>query len=177
MHGDARAPRVGEKAPEPELADEAGRRSSFSSVGGGRPLVVIVFRGPRDAAGLSLLRAYRDDTLAFWRAGARICALGPGEPAEMRWLRRERGFAFPLLSARGPGALAAAGFPAGNPVLLLDGDGVVRHRGSGDAATPEVLLSIVRRGGARRSRPSIGNRLAGLGHAVQHAFRALRPAR
>jgi hypothetical protein len=62
-------------------------------------------------------------------------------------------------------------------VFLLDGDGTVKHRALGDAAAPEVVLFILRRGGARRSRPGLRERARLFAHALQHALRTLRPAR
>jgi hypothetical protein len=62
-------------------------------------------------------------------------------------------------------------------VFLLDGAGTVKHRALGDAAAPQTVLSILRRGGARRSRPGLRERGRLFAHAVQHALHTLRPAR
>ena len=62
------------------------------------PILVLVFGGLDDAAGIRLLRDYRDATLPVVRAGAFICAIGPAEPAALRYLRSQCGFAFPMLS-------------------------------------------------------------------------------
>lgn len=174
---DGRAPRVGEKAPDLALVDEEGKRKTLSSLAGRKPLVLLLFCGPDDRDGLRLLRQYRDDTLAFWHAGAVICAVGPVEPGALRYLRSERGLAFPVLADPDGAALASRGMLQRPGVFLLDGDGTVKHRAYGEAAAPEAVLSIIRRGGARRSRPSLGERARLFTHAVQHAFHTLRPAR
>src|ERR1700693_1173275 len=94
MHAwDGRAPKVGEKAPDLSLLDQAGKPKALSSVGRGKPLVVLVFPGTEDVPGRRLLREYRDDTLAVWRAGAVICAIAPVDPAALRYLKSERALA------------------------------------------------------------------------------------
>jgi hypothetical protein len=54
---------------------------------------------------------------------------------------------------------------------------VVKQRAVGAAAAPDAVVSILRRGGVRRIRPGLRERVAHLAHVVQHAFRTLRPAR
>jgi peroxiredoxin len=173
---DGRAPKVGERAPDLQLFDEAGKRVLLSGLARSRPLVLLIFGGPQDARGLQLLRDYRDETLAFWRAGAALCAVGPADPAEMRYLRDERGFGFRLLADPSGAALARWGVQASS-VFLLDGDFVVRQRAPADRAAPDTILSIIWRGGAKRTRPKARERLAQFAQSLQHAFRALRPAR
>jgi peroxiredoxin len=174
---DGRAPGVGEKAPDLALVDQEGKRKTLPAISGRKPLVLLVFSGLEDRDGLRLLLEYRDDTLAIWRAGAALCAIGPVEPATLRHLRSERGVGFPLLADPGGAVLASHGMLEGPGVFLLDGDGIVKHRARGDAAAPDAILSILRRGGARRSRPGLRERARGFAHALQHAFRTLRPAR
>jgi len=174
MPWDARAPKVGEKAPDLQLLDEAGRQRTLSSVAGRRALVLIVFTGLRDEPGLDLLRDYRDDTLAIWRAGARLCAVTAAKPAQLRYLRSQRGFGFPLLADPGGGAMAAWGLAGKDAVLLLDRGLVVHHRGVGEAAAPSTILSILRRGGARPRRRRWPARIAAAAQALQHAFRPRR---
>ena len=178
MPWDARAPKTGEKAPDLELLDEAGKRIPLSSIAHRRALVVLLLSGVRDEAALRLLGDYRDDTLAIWRAGARICAIAPASPAQLGYLRSLRGYAFPLLADPGYEAISTWGLSGKDAVFLLDRDLVVHHRGAQEAAAPDTILSILRRGGARRRRSSFSARFANFGHTVQHAFRtALRPAR
>lgn len=177
MPWEARAPKVGEKAPDLELLDQAGEPVTLSSVAGRHPLVLIAFSGLHEAAGLRLLCDYRDDTLAIWRAGARLCAIGPATPAQLQYLKSARGFGFPLLADPGGAAMSGWGLTGREAVFLLDRDLVVRHRAALEDAAPETMLSIVRRGGARAHRPTFAQRMAHFSHAVQHAFRALRPVR
>jgi peroxiredoxin len=174
---DARAPKVGEQAADLELLDEAGRPVELSGIGRRAPLLVLVFSGLADAAGIRLLRDYRDSTLAILRAGASICAIGHAEPAALRYLRRERGFGFPMLADAGGAALSRWGMLDRAGLFLLDGDLVVRHRALGPGLAPDAIVSLLRRGGARRARPSLRDRALHFLAALQHAFRPLRPAR
>ena len=95
---DLRAPKVGEQATDLDLLDESGRPVHLSALARRSPILVLVFGGLDDAAGIRLLRDYRDATLPVVRAGAFICAIGPAEPAALRYLRSQCGFAFPMLS-------------------------------------------------------------------------------
>lgn len=174
---DGRAPKTGEKALDLALVDQGGKRTTLSAIAARKPLILLVFGGLDDRAGLQLLRDYRDETLALWHAGAVICAVGPMEPAALRYLRSERGIGFPVLADPDGAALASWGMLHRPGVFLLDGDGTVKHRALGDAAAPDAVLFLLRRGGARRSRPSLRERARHFAHALQHAFRPLRPAR
>jgi peroxiredoxin len=173
-----RAPKPGEQAIDLELLDESGRPVELSLVGRGAPLVVLVFRGLQDAEGIRLLREFRDCTLAIAKAGASICAIGHAEPAALRYLRGERGLGFPMLSDADGTALSRWGMLDRAGVFLLDGDLVVRQRALGPGGRPEAILSLLRRGGARRrSRRTLRERTLQFLGVVQHAFRPLRPVR
>ena len=95
---DLRAPKVGEQATDLDLLDESGRPVQLSAVARPSPLIVLAFAGLDDAAGIELLREYRDATLSIRRAGAFICAIGHAEPAALRYLRAQRRFGFPMFS-------------------------------------------------------------------------------
>src|SRR3954471_13852834 len=164
MQWDGRAPKVGEKAPELDLLDPAAKPATLASIARGKPLVVIVFSSFEDRADVQLLREYRNDTLALWRAGAAICAIAPLAPAELRYARSERGLAFPLLADPAGEALASWGMLHRSGVFLLDGDGIVKQRASGPAAAPDAVLSLLRRGGARRTRPGLRERAVRIAH-------------
>jgi peroxiredoxin len=174
---DRRAPKVGEKAPDLTLVDPEGKRTALSSVKGRKPLVLLLFAGEEDREGLRLLRDYRDETLAIWRAGAALCGVGPVEAMALRALRADRGLGFPLLADPDGQSLSGAGLVQSAGVYVLDGDWTVKHRALGDAAAPEVTLSILRRAGIRRSRPGLGERARSFAHALRHPFQILRPAR
>jgi peroxiredoxin len=174
---DPRAPKVGEQAADLELLDEIGRPVELSLIGRGAPLLVLVFGGLDDREGIRLLRGFRDSTLAIARAGASICAIGHAEPPALRYLRGERGFGFRFFSDPDGTALSRWGMLDCAGLFLLDGDLIVRQRALGAAGSPDTILTLLRRGGARRLRPTLRERAAHVLGAIQHALRPLRPVR
>jgi peroxiredoxin len=174
---DLRAPKVGEQATDLDLLDESGRPVQLSALARRSPILVLVFGGLDDAAGIRLLRDYRDTTLPVLRAGAFICAIGHAEPAALRYLRSQRGFAFPMLSDADGTALSRWGMLDRAGLFLLDRGLVVRQRALGATLAPDAILSFLRRGGARRAKVKLRDRALHFLQAVQHAFRPLRPVR
>jgi len=65
---DLRAPKVGEQATDLDLLDESGRPVHLSALARRSPILVLVFGGLDDAAGIRLLRDYRDTMLPVLRA-------------------------------------------------------------------------------------------------------------
>jgi peroxiredoxin len=177
LQWDLRAPKVGEQATDLDLLDEAGRPVQLSALARPSPLIVLVFAGLRDTGGIELLREYRDATLSIRRAGAFICAIGHAEPAALRYLRARLGFAFPMLSDADGTALSRWGMLDGAGLFLLDRHFVVRQRALGAALRPDAILDFLRRGGARRGKVKLRDRALHFLHALQHAFRPLRPVR
>jgi peroxiredoxin len=174
---DVRAPKVGEQATDLDLLDELGRAVQLSAIARPSPLIVLVFAGLDDVAGIQLLREYRDATLSIRRAGGFICAIGHAEPAALRYLRAQRGFAFPMLSDADGTALSRWGMLDCAGLFLLDRDLVVRQRALGAALGPDAILSFLHRGGARRPRLKLRERAVHFLQALQHAFRPPRVVR
>lgn len=174
---DLRAPKVGEQATDLDLLDESGRSVQLSAIARRSPLIVLVFAGLDDAAGIGLLRVYRDATLSLRRAGALICAIGFAEPAALRYLRAQAGLGFPMLSDADGTALSRWGMLGCAGLFLLDRDLVVRQRALGTALGPDAILSFLRRGGVRRARVKLRDRALQFLQALQHAVRPLRPVR
>ena len=109
MQWDPASPKVGEKLPDLELLDEAGRPLALSSLPGRGPLVILFFGGVNDPEGLRLLADYRDSTLALFRSGVTVCAIGHAEPSALRFLRAERGLGFAMLADADATALSRLG--------------------------------------------------------------------
>lgn len=168
-------PRVGEQAPDLDVLDEAGRPVVLSAVAGGAPLLVMAFRGPADDASLQLLMAYRDSTLAFHRAGVRLCAVGKEEPGRLAYLRRERGLGFPVLADPDGTALSRWGMLGATGLVLLDRSFQVRERAEADRH-PDEMLSFIRRGGIR-AEPRTVNGIRLFWQTLQHALRPRRLVR
>lgn len=170
---DPRAPKAGERAPDLELLDEAGRLVHLSDVARRKPLLVLIFAGIDDPEGAQLLRDYRDVTLAMKKAGVTICAIGPADPAAARYMRSQRGLGFPVLSDPECTALSQWGMRERTALFLLDRGLIVKQRAFGNRAPADALMTFVKRGGARAKGNRL-ERLSGFFHALQHA---LRPAR
>src|SRR5438270_11082784 len=93
-----RVPTAGEPAPDFQLEDSEGRVFVLSRAFPHTPVVLVFFRGAQAAECVRQLVDYRNSTLQFERAGARIVAVSPDEPTTSGYLKLERGFAFTLLS-------------------------------------------------------------------------------
>jgi len=154
-------PKVGDHVPDLDLLDEAGKPAKLSSLAGRGPLLTLAFGGPRDEAGVKLLRDFRDMTLALRKSGVSICGIAPAEPMSLAYMRAERGLAFPLF-ADPDGWLSETG------LLLIDRNLVVRQRAVGARADADQMLTFIRRGGARpsRLRDRAGHLLLALSHAI-----------
>ena len=165
------APKLGERAADLDLLDEAGKPVRLSSLARRGPLLVLVFRGPEDEAGLAMLRDYRDATLAMRRAGASICAIAHADPSALAFLREERGLGFPLLADRDGAALSRWSMLDATALLLLDPDLTVLQRAPAARAPAEEMVAFLRRAPHR-----IGwrDRLAHLLYLLAHALRPRR---
>ena len=157
------------------LLDEAGKPAEISSIARGGPLLALVFRGPDDAAGLEMLRAYRDLTLALRRASVSVCGIAHAEPSALHYMRMERGLGFPLFSDADGTALSRWGMRDQTGIFLLGADRTVKQRALGGSVSADALLTFVRRGGARpqKFRVRLGQAL----HALSHALRPRKLAR
>jgi peroxiredoxin len=154
-------PKVGDHAPDLDLLDEAGRPVKLSSLAGRGPLLALAFPNPYDAAGLQLLRDFRDMTLALRKAGVSICGIAQAEPMALAYMRAERGLGFPLF-ADPDGWFDETG------ILLLDRNLLVKQRALGSRPDAVQMLNFIRRGGARPSklRDRVGHFLLTLAHAI-----------
>jgi peroxiredoxin Q/BCP len=176
---DPQAPRVGERAPDLDLLDESGRPFPLSSVGSGGPLLVLLFGDGGDELGRSLLLDYRDTTLSLQRAGVSLCAVAKADPATLRYMRMERGLAFPMLADPDGASLSRWGMIDRVGLFLLDRNFIVKQRAPGTRAPADALLTFVRRGGAKSEsgRKPLSAKLRLFWQSLQHAFRPLRPVR
>jgi peroxiredoxin len=176
MAWDPASPGAGEKLPDLEFLDEAGRPLALSSLPGRGALLILFFGGLNDRQGLRLLADYRDSTLALFRAGVRVCAIGHADPAALRFLRAERGLGFPMLADADATALSQLGMLERTGVILVGRDLTVKLRVLGTRAAADGMVAFARRGGAR-TRVPLKERAAHFFQSVQHALRPLKPIR
>lgn len=173
---DPAAPGVGDKLPDVELLDEAGRPLALSSLAGRGRLLILFLASLDDAEGLRLLADYRDSTLALFRVGVTVCAIGHADPAALRFLRSARGLGFRMLADADATALSRLGMLDRTGVFLVDRDLTLRQRALGTKAPADAMLTFARRGGGRARAP-LRERMAQFFHALQHALRPLKPVR
>lgn len=160
---DARAPSIGDLAPDPALLDEAGKPAELRSLFPG-PLLVLFVPWPADEATTRLLKEYRDATMVFQQIGVKVLAITPAEPSAIRFLRRERGIGFPLFSDPDATAGAQWGLSGKLGLFLVDRHFIVRQRALGETA-PKALLNFIQRGGiltGKKSPPVVDKLVAGL---------------
>lgn len=185
---DPRAPRLGQHIPEATLQTEDGKPLLLSALARGSPLILLFFGGSDDVQGVRRLLEFRDLTMAFKHAGARIAAVSTDGPSLSAFLRSERALGFPILSDEEGKASAAFGMLDGEQArsagFLIDAKLVVRKRWLGAQITVGDLLTAVKRGGAR---PQDGkgegkggrrfSRLRQILSSIQHAFKPARLVR
>jgi peroxiredoxin len=176
MQWDPASPKVGEKLPDLELLDEAGRPLALSSLSGRGPLVILFFGGVSDPEGLRLLADYRNSTLALFRSGVTVCAIGHADPSALRFLRAERGLGFAMLADADATALSRLGMLDRAGLFLVDRDLTLKLRALGMRTPADAMLTFVRRG-AGRTRVPLREKVAHFFHAIQHALRPLKPVR
>ena len=171
---EGRTPQVGEVAPDPELLDAAGKPATIAALRG--PLVVLFFPWPVDARGARFLRDYRDTTMLFEQAGARLIGVSTAEPATLAYLRTERGLGFPMFSDADATATALWGMGGQLGLFVLDRNHTVRLHALEDGAPASAILTFLRRGGARAGR-SPARAIGMLGSLFARIRGVLRPNR
>ena len=147
---------------------------ALSSLAGRGPLLMLVFPGPDDEAGLELLRDYRDYTLALTRIGVTLCGVAHAEPSALAYMRMQRGLAFPLLADPDGTQLQRLAFPGEVGLALLDRQLEVKQVSPGHRAPAQQMLAFLRRGTLA---PSLRDRFAHLLQVVAHAITPRRFAR
>lgn len=173
---DPASPKVGDKLPDLELLDEAGRPLALSSLTARGSLLILFFTGVDDPEGLRLLTDYRDSTLGLFRAGVTVCAIGHAEPSALRFLRSERGLGFRMLADADATALSRLGMLDRTGLFLVDRDLTLKLRALGTRTPADAMLAFARRGGSRTKVP-LRERVAHFFQTLQHALRPLKPVR
>jgi peroxiredoxin len=172
-------PTAGDDAPDFRLEDSQGRAVELSRLSGGRPLVLLFTRGALSPDCVRQLIDYRDSTLPFDRAGARIAVISPDEPSTSGYLKLERGFGFTMLADPGSGVARSWGLVAADgevrpATFVLDRHGVVRTRAVDQRPAAQLMLSFLKRDGATarsRKKPGAASRIAAFIAALRHALR------
>jgi len=126
------SPRVGDKAPELELAGTGGKTYRLSDYAG-QPVVLVFYPGDNTPVCTTQLNTYNDDLADFEELGAQVLALSPQSvESHEDFSCRQGGFRFPLLADtdKSVGRLYGIVGPLGfykRSVFVVDGEGVVRY--------------------------------------------------
>jgi len=97
----ARAPKVGERAPDFTLRDQLGRRVSLAGELEHGPVVLIFYRGEWCPYCNMMLRTYGQRASDFSERGARLVAVSPQTPDNSLTMAEKHNLRFPVLSDEG----------------------------------------------------------------------------
>lgn len=137
-------PQIGDPAPDFDLPDTTGTRRHLSEFWKDRPALIVFLRHFGCSCLAERWEKLRHEVSAFEEAGARVIAVGQGEPERTAAVARRRGYPFPILCDPERRAYELYGLPEGTPAQILHDFAWT----PGDRATGEKLLSS-RRGTER----------------------------
>jgi len=105
----ARAPRVGDRAPDFTLPDQLGRNVSLAGEDEQGPVVLIFYRGEWCPYCNAMLRTYGLRTADFTQRGARLVAVSPQTPDNSLTMAEKHSLQFPVLSDEGSAVIGTYG--------------------------------------------------------------------
>src|SRR5438477_1445321 len=105
----ARAPKVGERAPDFTLPDQVGRQVSLAGELEQGPVVLIFYRGEWCPYCNMMLRTYGLRAADFSQRGARLVAVSPQTPDNSLTMAEKHSLDFPVLSDAGGQAIGTYG--------------------------------------------------------------------
>jgi len=151
----ARAPKVGECAPDFTLRDQLGRQVSLAGELRHGPVVLIFYRGAWCPYCNILLRTYGLRARDFSERGARLVAVSPQTPDNSLTMAEKHSLEFPVLSDEGGEVIAAYGLKydvegQAREVLEATGNDVARFNGKGGWILPAPGVFIIDRKGIVR---------------------------
>jgi len=110
---------IGDPAPDLTLPDTEGRPRRLSEFWRERPAVLLFLRQFGCSCLAERWEKLREELATFEEAGARLVAVGQGEPERAAAVARHRGYPFPLLSDPTRHAYEAYGLVEGTPAQIL----------------------------------------------------------
>ena len=133
----AKALDVGDRAPDFELPGPGGRPVSLAALRAQGPVVVFFYPKDNTPGCTRQVCAFRDHFADFVAAGAQVVGISRDEVASHAAFAGQHGLTYPLLSddrgavAQRFGVSKMLGLMPGRVTFVVDRDGVVRHRCSG----------------------------------------------
>jgi peroxiredoxin len=146
----ARAPKVGERAPDFTLRDQIGRQVSLAGELAHGPVVLIFYRGEWCPYCNIMLRTYGRRAGDFSERGARLVAVSPQTPDNSLTMAEKHGLAFPVLSDEGGDVIGTYGlkYDVDGPSrerLAAGGIDVARFNGGGGWILPAPAVFVIDR--------------------------------
>jgi len=151
----AKAPRVGDRAPEFTLPDQLGRQVTLAGELEQGPVVLIVYRGEWCPYCNLMLRTYGLRAAEFSERGARLVAVSPQTPDNSLTMAEKHSLEFPVLSDEGGEVIGRYGlkYDVDEPTQsLLEGVGVdvAKFNGKGGWILPAPAVFVIDRKGIVR---------------------------
>src|SRR5205807_8987248 len=151
----ARAPKVGQKAPDFTLTDQLGRQVSLASELQQGPVGLLFYRGEWCPYCNAWLRTFGLRAAEFSQRGARLVAVSPQTPDSSLTMAEKHSLEFPVLSDEGGEVIGMYGlkYDVDEPTQsLLEGVGVdvAKFNGKGGWILPAPAVFVIDREGIVR---------------------------
>jgi peroxiredoxin len=151
----ARAPKVGERAPDFTLRDQLGRQVSLAVELEYGPVVLIFYRGEWCPYCNMMLRTYGLRVGDFSERGARLVAVSPQTPDNSLTMAEKHSLEFPVLSDEGGEVIGTYGLKydvegQSRELHAATGSDVARFNGEGGWILPAPALFVIDRKGIVR---------------------------
>jgi peroxiredoxin len=151
----ARAPKVGESAPQFTLRDQLGRHVSLAGELEQGPVVLIFYRGEWCPYCNLMLRTYGPCADEFSERGARLVAVSPQTPDNSLTMAEKHSLKFPVLSDEGGEVIGTYGLKydverQSRELLEAVGSDVAKFNGAGGWILPAPAVFVIDREGIVR---------------------------
>ena len=144
----ARAPKVGNRAPDFTLRDQIGRQVSLAGELEHGPVVLIFYRGAWCPYCNMMLRTYGLRAGDFSERGARLVAVSPQTPDNSLTMADKHSLEFPVLSDEGGDVIGTYGLKydvegQSRELLAATGSDVAKFNGNGGWILPAPAVFVI----------------------------------
>ncbi len=149
----ARAPKVGERAPDFTLPDQLGRNVSLAGELDLGPVVLLFYRGEWCPYCNAWLRTFGLRAADFSQRGASVVAVSPQTPDNSLTMAEKHGLEFPVLSDEGGDVIGAYGLKydvTARQLYKAGGADLDRFNGESRWILPAPAVFVIDRGGIVR---------------------------
>jgi peroxiredoxin len=149
----ARAPKVGDRAPDFTLPDQLQRQVSLAGELEQGPVVLIFYRGEWCPYCNPMLHTYGLRAADFSQRGARLVAVSPQTPDNSLTMAEKHGLAFPVLSDEGGEVIGSYGLKyeiGSREVYEAAGVDLAKFNGTGGWILPAPAVFVIDREGTVR---------------------------